>query len=467
MSIKLFNTMKKKKEEFVPKQEGKVDMYVCGPTVYDYFHVGNARAFLIFDVVRRYLDYKGYQVTYVQNITDIEDKMINRANEDGITVAELAEKYTSEYFDDARAIGIKDADHHPKATEHIAEIIEIIQDLLDKGYAYRQGGDVYFDTAAFDDYGKLCRQDPEELVSGARVAVDDRKKNPADFVLWKSKKEGEPAWDSPFGQGRPGWHIECSAMSMKYLDTPLDIHAGGSDLVFPHHENEVAQSEAATGQDFCKYWMHVGYLEIDNRKMSKSMGNFLTVRDFRQKYDPRVLRLFLMSAHYRSPLNFTDELIEQAKSSLDRLDNFYNNLKFYLEKSREQELTDKEQDIMEYLKQARTEFEAAMDDDFNTASALAVIFSLAKEINSYIGNGGENALVFKNTYDLLLEFDQVMGLLPETDEILPEEIEQKIQEREQARKQKDFQRADAIRDELRDRGIILEDTPEGVRWKRT
>ncbi len=467
MTIKLFNTMNKQKEQLQPKQNDKVDMYVCGPTVYDFFHVGNARAFLVFDVIRRYLEYKGYKVNYVQNITDIEDKMIHRANEKGITIYELADKFIEEYFEDARAIGIKDADYHPKATEHIDEIITIIQDLLDRGYAYQRDGDVYFDTQAFEGYGKLCRQDPEELVSGARVAVDDCKKCSADFVLWKSRKEGEPYWDSPFGQGRPGWHIECSAMSMKYLDLPLDIHAGGSDLVFPHHENEVAQSEAATGEEFCKYWMHVGYLEIDNKKMSKSMGNFLTVRDFRKHYNPRVLRLFLLSAHYRSPVNFTEELIDQSKNSLERLDNFNENLNFYLQHSDSKELSDEDNKIVEFLRQTKQDFETAMDDDFNTAGAMAALFSLVRVVNSYIGSGRENRQILQQAQGLLLELDEVLGLLKQTEqEILPEEIEQKIQQREQARKQKDFTTADAIRDELQERGIVLEDTPEGVRWKK-
>ncbi len=476
MTIKIYNTLSRKKEIFLPKKEGVVDMYVCGPTVYDYFHVGNARAFLMFDVVRRYLEYKGYKVNYVQNITDIEDKMIKRAQEKEISVKELADEFTEKYFADARAIGIRDADVHPKATEHIQEMIEIIEKLLEKGYAYRINGDVYFDTMAFEGYGKLVNQNPEELVSGARVSVDDRKKHPADFVLWKAKKEGEPSWESPFGEGRPGWHIECSAMSMKYLDQPLDIHAGGTDLVFPHHENEVAQSEAYSGKEFCKYWMHVGYLAIDNKKMSKSLGNFLTVNDFRQHYDPRVLRLFLLTAHYRSPLNFTDELIEQAKSSLARLDNFYHNLRFYLGERRFENNTDKDdaalndQDhqLLEYIEQTKEDFDQEMNDDFNTAGGMAALFSLVREINAYMQNQKVNTQVIHQVYDALIQLDEVIGLLPkETEEILDEEIEAKIRERDEARKQKDFARADAIRDELREQGIILEDTPEGVRWKRS
>ncbi|OWZ84556.1 cysteine--tRNA ligase [Natranaerobius trueperi] len=464
--MRLYNTLKRQKEEFVPLRGNEVNMYVCGPTVYDYFHVGNARAFLVFDVVRRYLEYKGYNVNYIQNITDIEDKMIKRANEKGITIFELAEEYTEKYFEDARAIGIKDADVHPRATKHLSEIINIIEELLEKGHAYQSNGDVYFDTESFDGYGQLCKQAPEDLVSGARVSVDDRKKSPTDFVLWKARKEGEPYWESPFGPGRPGWHIECSAMSMKYLNTPLDIHAGGSDLVFPHHENEIAQSEAATGDKFCKYWLHVGYLEIDNRKMSKSMGNFMTVRDFREYYDPRILRLFLLNAHYRSPLNYTEDLIDQSKSSLERLDNFYEKLKFYIDSYEEKEMSEKDTKMLDYLPVIRKEFEDSMDDDFNTAGALSALFKLVREANAYMQAQG-NAKVLEKIRELLIELDLVLGILPRKDDtLLSEEIEKKIEEREQARKQKDFQKADAIRDELKEQGIILEDTPHGVRWKR-
>ncbi len=469
MTVKVYNTLTKNKEAFVPYRGNEVHMYVCGPTVYDYFHVGNARAFMTFDVIRRYLEYRGYQVTYVQNITDIEDKMIKRANELGISMFQLAEEYTEKYFEDARALGIKDADVHPRATEHIEEIIALIEGLMEKGYAYQVNGDVYFDTQAFSDYGKLGKQDLEELNSGARIDVDERKRHPVDFVLWKEKKAGEPYWESPFGKGRPGWHIECSAMSMKYLKVPLDIHAGGSDLVFPHHENEIAQSEAATGEPFCRYWMHVGYLEIDNRKMSKSLGNFWTVRDFRKAYDPRVLRLFMLNAHYRNPINFTVELIEQAKNSLERLDNFYDNLAYYESKWSKQEITDRDEEILETIKKVQQDYIAAMDDDFNTAGAIAALFTLVREVNSYINAGSGNKQVLEAARQLVSEMDGVLGLLPTAEqevEILDEEITRLIEEREQARASKNYQRADEIRDYLQKQGILIEDTPEGVKWKR-
>lgn len=469
MSVSLYNSMTRKKEKFLPVENGKVKMYVCGPTVYDYFHIGNARAFLIFDVIRRYFLYKGYDVTYVQNFTDIEDKMINRANELSISVEELAEKFINAYLEDARAIGIKDADYQPKATEHVKEIIELIESLLEKGFAYESDGDIYFDVSNYEEYGKLCQQDLEELESGARLSEEEksRKKNPLDFVLWKAYKEGEPYWDSPWGPGRPGWHIECSAMSMKYLGTPFDIHAGGSDLIFPHHENEIAQSEGAMGNQFCNYWLHVGYLKFDDKKMSKSLGNFMTIREFREKYDPKVLRFFLLNAHYRSPLNFTDELLEQSKNSIERLNNFYKNLNHAKEASTDLDYNETDKKILDLLEDKLQEFERSMDDDFNTADGLAAIFSLVREVNSYISEGKPNAKVVEKVAKELEKLDKVLGLLPELkEELLDEDIWKMIEKREAARKEKDFQTADAIRDELKEKGILLEDTPQGVRWKR-
>ncbi|WP_420848218.1 cysteine--tRNA ligase [Natranaerofaba carboxydovora] len=469
--MRLFNSLKREKEVFQPVEKDQVKMYVCGPTVYDYFHVGNARAFLIFDVIRRYFEYKGYNVTYVQNFTDIEDKMINRANELSVTVEELADKFIEAYIEDARAIGIKDADYQPRATYHIEEIIDLINKLIEKGYAYESSGDVFFDISNYKEYGKLCKQDLEELESGARLSEEEKekKKNSLDFVLWKANKPGEPHWDSPWGKGRPGWHIECSAMSMKYLGAPFDIHAGGSDLTFPHHENEIAQSEGATGKTFCNYWMHVGYLKFDDKKMSKSLGNFMTVREFRKNYDPRILRLFLLSAHYRSPLNYTEELLEQSKSSVERLNNFYNNLLHANKTAKEADINEEDEKIIKLIDEKEKEFENVMDDDFNTADALASVFTIVREVNSYITGKTPNKVVLDKVLNRLQKMDQVLGLLPEVsanEEILDEEIWEMIEKRQTARKEKDFATADAIRDELKEKGILIEDTPQGVRWKR-
>lgn len=451
----------------MPLRGNEVGFYVCGPTVYDYFHIGNARVFIVFDVIRRYLEYRGYEVNYVQNFTDIEDKMIKRAQEMGITMEELAEKYIEAYLEDADALGIRRADVHPRATEHIPEIIEIIQKLMEKDLAYEVEGDVYFDTGNFPEYGRLSYQDMEELESGSRVEVDERKKSPMDFALWKKAKEGEPSWDSPWGPGRPGWHIECSAMSMKYLGETLDIHAGGPDLTFPHHENEIAQSEGATGKQFVRYWMHVGYLNIDKQKMSKSLGNILTVREIRKNVDPQVVRFFMLSAHYRSPINFSFELLDQAKGGLERLNTLIYTLLDLKEKAQEKPEEDRDKEMREAVTKYRQKFEESMDDDFNTADALAALFELARETNIYVKEGKNNLKVIEEILDTYREVGDILGLFANLEkEELDVEIEELIQKRQEARKVKDFATADSIRDQLLERGIILEDTPQGVRWKR-
>ena len=382
--MKIYNTLTRQKEEFVPIEPGKVRMYSCGPTVYNYFHIGNARPFIIFDTLRRYLEYRGFDVKFVQNFTDIDDKMINKANELGITVKELADEFIAEYFTDAQGLAIRAATVHPKATENIDAILSVIQTLVDKGYAYEAADGVYFDTHQYETYGKLSGQPMDELEAGARIDVNDIKKHPADFALWKKKKEGEPAWPSPWGEGRPGWHIECSAMVNKYLGETIDIHSGGQDLIFPHHENEIAQSEAATGKPFAHYWMHNGYININNEKMSKSKGNFFTVRDVAKKYDYEVIRFFMLSAHYRSAINFSDELLAQSRTGLDRLYNCLYNLDFLASKAKKRELADEEKQMQEQLLQFKTQFNDAMDDDLNTADAIAVLFEMARFINSSV-----------------------------------------------------------------------------------
>ena len=465
--MKLYNTLSRTKEEFEPLNDKIVNMYVCGPTVYNYIHIGNARAFIVFDTVRRYLEYKGYKVNYVQNFTDIDDKIIKRAQEENVTTKEVAEKYIEEYFIDADNLGIKRATVHPKATEHIEDIVKFIKILIDKGYAYVVNGNVYFETAKFKDYGKLSHKNIEELQAGARIEINEEKKNPLDFVLWKAQKPGEPAWDSPWGKGRPGWHIECSVMSTKYLGKTLDIHAGGPDLVFPHHENEIAQSEAAYGQPFSKYWMHIGYLNINNEKMSKSKGNFFTVREITEKYNPEVLRLFMLMAHYRSPINFSLDLMEQAKSAYERLLNAVANLKHLLTVCKDRELNEEEKRIKEKFEEYKKEFEDAMDDDFNTADAISVLFEMSKTANTNISGNSSKKLV-EYILDIFLKLSEILGLSyrgVET-ELNDEEILALIEERQKARKEKNWKLADEIRDRLREKGIILEDTPEGVRWKR-
>ncbi len=462
--MKLYNTLTRKKEKFVPLREGEVRMYSCGPTVYDYFHIGNARPFIIFDTLRRYFEYKGYKVIFVQNFTDIDDKMINRAKEEGITVKELADKFIEEYFKDADALGIGRATYHPRATDHIPDIIEFIKKLMDKGLAYEVEGDVYFDTSAFSEYGKLSGQNLEDLEAGARIDVDDRKKNPMDFALWKAQKPGEPAWDSPWGPGRPGWHIECSVMAMKYLGETIDIHSGGQDLTFPHHENEIAQSEGATGKPFARYWLHNGYINVNNQKMSKSLGNFFTVRDIAKEFDLEVVRLFMLSAHYRSPVNFSRELLEQAQSALDRLYNARNNMEFLIEQAQERDMTEEEKELAAKFESYIGKFEAEMEDDINTAGAIGVIFDLVREINTNLSFENSKALIQK-AYDVFSTLTRVLGLVQkETQKNLDKEIEELIEKRQQARKEKNWALADQIRDELKERGIILEDTPQGVRW---
>ncbi|HHT64885.1 MAG TPA: cysteine--tRNA ligase [Clostridiales bacterium] len=463
--MKLYNTMTKTKEEFVPLHPGEVRMYSCGPTVYNYFHIGNARPFIIFDVFRRYMEYKGYKVTFVQNFTDIDDKMILRAKEEGVTVKELAEKYIEEYFIDADALGIRRASVHPKATEHIEDIIRFIQQLLDKGLAYQAGRDVYYDTAAFEEYGKLSGQNLEDLELGARIDISDIEKNPMDFVLWKGQKPGEPAWDSPWGPGRPGWHIECSVMSTKYLGETIDIHSGGQDLIFPHHENEIAQSEGASGKPFARYWLHNGYINIDNLKMSKSLGNFFTVREIAGEFDLEVVRLFMLSSHYRNPINFSRELLEQEQSALERLYNAKNNLETLLEDAPDRPAEAAEKQFLEKLPRFTAEFEQAMEDDINTADAIGVIFDLVREINTHF-TGGQSAETIRAALDTLTSLTGILGLLKKQKGNLDAEIEELIEKREQARAEKNWALADSIRDELKKQGIVLEDTPQGVRWKR-
>jgi len=468
MTIRVYNTMTRQKEEFVPVNNNKVGIYVCGPTVYDYFHIGNARIFIVFDVIRRYLEWRGYDVTYVQNFTDIDDKMIKRAQELGITVPELAERFIEAYREDAGALGVKKADVHPRATQHIEEIIQLIETLMEKKMAYNVDGNVYFDTQAYAQYGRLSKQPLEELEAGARVEVDEQKKHPLDFALWKKQKPGEPAWESPWGLGRPGWHIECSAMSMKYLGDTIDIHAGGPDLVFPHHENEKAQSEAATGKPFAKYWLHAGYLNINKQKMSKSLGNFLTVRELGKEIDPLVIRFFMLSAHYRNPINYSPELLQQAQSGLERLNNVVYNLRHLLTTlpAGEEETSDTEEKL-QALQAYRERFIVAMDDDFNTADALAVLFDLARETNTYLKKKEISRTVVAQTLQFFEEVGSILGFFTEKeDSELDERINAMIAERQEARARKDWATADAIRDELVAMGIILEDTPQGVRWRR-
>ncbi len=463
--MKLYNTMTKNKEEFVPINPGEVRMYSCGPTVYNYFHIGNARPFVVFDVFRRYLEYKGYKVTFVQNFTDIDDKMIQRAKEEDTTVKELGERFIAEYYKDADELGIRRADVHPKATEHIDEIIVFIQKLVDKGLAYQVDQDVYYDTAAFEEYGKLSGQSLEDLELGARIDINDAKKSPIDFVLWKGQKPGEPAWDSPWGMGRPGWHIECSVMSTKYLGETIDVHSGGQDLIFPHHENEIAQSEGASGKPFVRYWLHNGYINIDNQKMSKSLGNFFTVREISQEFDLEVVRLFMLSAHYRNPVNFSKELLEQAQSALERLYNAKNNLEYLLKDAADHPATEEENKFLDSLPEYIKDFERAMDDDINTADAIGVIFDLVREINTEV-KAGQSAEMIRRALETLLKLTDILGLLSKQKGRLDGEIEDLIIKREQARKDKNWALADKIRDELKDQGIVLEDTPQGARWKR-
>ena len=468
--MKIFNTMTKKKEEFVPIEPGKVRMYVCGPTVYNFIHIGNARPMIVFDTVRRYFEYKGYEVNYVSNFTDVDDKIIKKANEEGVTATEIAERYIKECKQDMEALNIKPATHQPRATEEIGGMIKMIQTLIKKGHAYEVDGTVYFKTRSFKDYGKLSKKNIDDLEAGHReikVTGEEGKEDPLDFVLWKPKKEGEIAWDSPWGEGRPGWHIECSEMSKKYIGDTIDIHAGGEDLIFPHHENEIAQSEAANDKPFAKYWMHNAFLNIDNRKMSKSLGNFFTVREISEKYDLQVLRFFMLSAHYRSPLNFSADLMEASKNGLERIVNAADNLKFLMGNAKAEAITDAEAENFAKTEEFVAGFEKAMDDDFNTADAVAAIFDLVKYINTTTDAESSKEYLQK-LFDLLVKLTGVLGLIVDKkEEILDEDIEKLIEERQAARKAKDFARADAIRDELLEKGIILKDTREGVQWKRS
>ena len=459
----LYNTLTRKKQEFIPIEPGKVKMYSCGPTVYNFFHIGNARPFILFDTLRRYLEYKGYTVTFVQNFTDIDDKMINKANELGISVKELADQYIAEYFTDAKGLGIRPASVHPRATENIDAIIEIIQTLVDNGYAYNVDGNVYYSTKKFDQYGKLSHQPLEELESGARIDVNEDKKDPMDFALWKKQKPGEPAWESPWGMGRPGWHIECSAMANTYLGKTIDIHSGGQDLIFPHHENEIAQSEAANHCVFANYWVHNGYINVDNRKMSKSLGNFFTVRDVAKEFDYEVIRFFMLSAHYRSPINFSKDLMEAAKSSLERIYNCLDAMTFFAKNAPAREASKDEQDFVQKLKGYKNKFISAMDDDLNTADAISVIFEIVADANKTITAESQTAQsVIHSVISLIRELGGVLGLLSRSEEqSIPAEVQALLDQRADARKAKNWAESDKIREQLKDLGYAVKDTPQG------
>jgi len=460
--------MTRKKEEFKPLEEGKVKMYVCGPTVYNFIHLGNARPFTVFDTLRRYFEYRGYEVTYVQNFTDVDDKIIKRSHEEGISPEEVAEKYIKEYFTDCDGLGIKRASVHPQVTDNIKEIIVFIQDLIDKGYAYESEGDVLFRTREFKEYGKLSHQNIEELELGARIDVDDKKEDPLDFVLWKAKKDGEPGWKPPWGEGRPGWHIECSVMSSRYLGNTIDIHAGGQDLQFPHHENEIAQSECRNGHVFANYWMHNGYINVDGEKMSKSLGNFFTVREISEKYDLGLVRFFLLSTHYRNPVNFSDTILDQAKAGLERLTNARDNAEFIMSKLEDTKMSDSEVKLVDELNSYKTKFIEAMDDDLNTSDAIAAIFELAKFMNTNIKDTSSNEFIGLNV-DLFNELTGVLNIANksvEKNDDLARIVEEMIEKRAQAKKNKDFALADKIRADLLEMGIVIEDTRQGVKWKR-
>ncbi|MBS4958211.1 cysteine--tRNA ligase [Clostridium sp.] len=464
--MKIYNSLTRKKEEFIPLNPGKVNMYVCGPTVYNYFHIGNGRTFIVFDTIRRYMEYRGYEVNFVQNFTDIDDKMINKANEENTTVKEIGDKYICEYYKDADGLNIKRATTNPRATEYISEIIEFVSGLIEKGYAYEVNGDVYFRTKKFEGYGQLIGQNLDDLQAGARINVDERKEDPMDFAIWKAQKPGEPAWECPWGLGRPGWHIECSCMAKKLLGDTIDIHAGGMDLAFPHHENEIAQSEALTGKKFAKYWMHAAFLNVNNQKMSKSLNNFLTARDALKQYDADVIRFLMLSGHYRIQLNFSSELLESAKASVERLYNAIGNLENLISEVKNEKMTDEEVKYLESLDAYRQRYIEKMDDDFNTADAISVLFDLIRDINSNVGINSSKELCEK-ALELIRELGLPLGILQKTTKgNLEAEIEALIAERQQARKDRNFALADKIRDELKARGIELLDTPQGVRWKK-
>ena len=463
--MKIFNTMTRRKEEFVPLDKNEVKIYACGPTVYNYIHIGNARPLCVFDVLRRYLEYRGYNVRFVQNFTDVDDKIIKRANEEGLSFEEVSKKYIKEFWTDAHGLNFKDATVHPKATENIDEIINIIKTLEEKGYAYAVDGDVYYRTLKFKDYGKLSHQPIEDLQSGARIAIGEKKENPLDFALWKAAKEGEPYWDSPWGKGRPGWHIECSAMNKRYLGDSIDIHCGGKDLVFPHHENEIAQSEAANDAPFAKYWMHNGYINVDNVKMSKSLGNFKTVREIANVYGYEVIRYFLVSSHYRSPINYSIDIIEQCQSALDRLYTCRESLDFAIKNAKSN--IDDDEEILKLIASAKDEFIKAMDDDLNTADGIAAVFNLVSTINTEIINKEVSLNVCKKAAEMFDELTGVLGLLyNRKSNDIDDDIEKLIEQRQTARANKDWATADKIRDELKAKGIILKDTPQGVTWTK-
>ncbi|PLT31307.1 cysteine--tRNA ligase [Peribacillus deserti] len=464
MSIQIYNTLSRQKEEFTPLEEGKVKMYVCGPTVYNYIHIGNARPAIVFDAVRRYLEYRGYEVNFVSNFTDVDDKLIKAANELGEEVPVIADRFIEAYFEDVGALGCKRADVHPRVMENMDIIIDFIQALINKGFAYESEGDVYYRTRKFEGYGKLSHQSIDELRLGSRIEVGEKKQDSLDFALWKAAKEGEIFWKSPWGKGRPGWHIECSAMAKKYLGDTIDIHAGGQDLAFPHHENEIAQSEALTGKIFSKYWMHNGYINIDNEKMSKSLGNFITVHDILKNHDPGLIRFFMLSVHYRHPINYSEELLENLEAGLNRLKTSYQNLKHRLGSSTG--LTENSEEWLQKVSSIHQDFEKEMDDDFNTANAISILFELSKQANYYLLEKNTDRPVIEA---FIKEFETlfgILGLILEEQDLLDQEIEELIEQRNQARKDRNFALSDEIRDRLKDRNIILEDTAQGTRWKR-
>ena len=464
--MRVYNTLTKQKEEFIPIIPGEVKMYVCGPTVYNFFHIGNGRTFIIFDTIRRYLEYRGYEVTFIQNFTDIDDKMINKANDEGITVKELGDKYIKEYYQDADALQIERATVNPRATEYIQDIIKFVEELIETGFAYEVDGDVYYSTKKFGNYGKLAGQNLEDLQAGARISIDERKKDSMDFAVWKSQKPGEPAWESPWGPGRPGWHIECSCMAKKLLGDTIDIHAGGMDLKFPHHENEIAQSEAVTGKPFAHYWIHSAFVNVDNKKMSKSLNNFFTAREILEEYDADAVRFLMLSGHYRIQINFTKELLDSATASMERLYNCINNLVNLKEEVNKKTINNEEQDYLKSLDKYRERFVEKMDDDFNTADAISVLFDLTKDINNNI-NINSSVELCEKAEALIRELGNPLGILQNRmKKDLETEIQELIDKRQQARKDKDFALADKIRDDLKNRNIVLEDTPQGVRWKK-
>ncbi len=464
--MRVYNTLTRQKEEFIPIVPGEVKMYVCGPTVYNFFHIGNGRTFIVFDTIRRYLEYRGYKVTFIQNFTDIDDKMINKANDEGITVKELGDKYIKEYYQDADALNIERASVNPRATEYINDIIKFVEKLIELGFAYEVDGDVYYRTKKFNSYGKLAGQNLEDLQAGARISVDERKQDPMDFAIWKSQKPGEPAWESPWGPGRPGWHIECSCMVKKLLGDTIDIHAGGMDLKFPHHENEIAQSEALTGKPFANYWLHAAFVNVDNKKMSKSLNNFFTAREILEEYDADAIRFLMLSGHYRIQINFTKELLDSAKSSIERLYNCINNLENLKDEVNKKLMDEKEREYLKSLCKYRERFIEKMDDDFNTADAISVLFDLTKDINNNI-DINSSAELCEKAEGFVRELGNPLGILQNRmKKDLETEIQELIDKRQQARKEKNFALADKIRDDLKKRNIVLEDTPQGVRWKK-